>query len=98
MRLKRLFAAMLVALSLSVAFAPGAVAVPRYGSRFTGAHGYIVWVRGDNRYSRVRCTWYAGHSWHLNWWMAPHEYSWTTSDAGNWGDVRPSSLYCTFTR
>jgi hypothetical protein len=27
-----------------------------------------------------------------------HQYKWTTCDAGNWGDYRPSQLNCTYHR
>ena len=72
------------------ASAPSAEARPRFGQRYTGANGYIVWVKGDYAYSRVRCAWWAGRNWSINYLLAPGQYKWTTSDAGNWGAHPPA--------
>ena len=96
--MRRIIAAVAIIAALTLTMAPAAQAVPRFGQRWTPAHGYIVWVRGDFAYSRVHCTWYAGRSRSLNWLMRPNQYSWTTSDAGSWGDTRPTQLNCTYRR
>jgi hypothetical protein len=90
--------AVLAAMLLVGLVAAPASAVPRFGQRYTNAHGYIVWVRNDGLWSRVHCEWNAGRHWTLNWRLSPREYSWTTSDAGNWGDQRPQDLECTYRR
>lgn len=79
--------------------APPAQAVPRYGYRYTASHGYIVWNRNDYQGPvRARCHWNAGGYWHTNWLLSNGEFEWTTSDAGNWGNVRPRNLTCTYIR
>jgi hypothetical protein len=97
--MKRIMLMVLVVVTLLVAVGSApASAVPRYGSRHTANNGFIVWVRNDAQWSRVRCTWFAGRRWTLNWRLSPREYNWTTSDAGNWGDRRPQDLECTYRR
>lgn len=97
--MRKIIAAVGVVAALTLTVAPAAQAAPTFGQRHTLAHGYIVWTEGDARWSRVHCTWYAGNtSWHLNTLLAPHAYKWTTSDAGGWGDNRPSQLDCTYRR
>ena len=89
---------LLSTLGVGAITASPAQARPHFGQRYTAANGYIVWVRGDYAYSRVRCTWWAGREWHSNWLVRPRAYEWTTSDAGNWGNTRPQSLNCTYHR
>jgi hypothetical protein len=97
--MKRIIATVATVAALTLTMAPAAQAVPRYGHRHTSANGWIVWVRGDSAWSRSRCTWNAGNrSWHVNWLLKPHQYKWTTSDPGSWGDNRPSQLNCTYHR
>jgi hypothetical protein len=97
--MRRIIAAVAIVAALTLTMAPAAQAAPTYGRRFTAAHGYIVWTEGDARWSRVHCTWYAGNrSWRLSWLLAPHQYKWTTSDAGGWGDYSPRQLDCTYRR
>jgi hypothetical protein len=97
--MKRGFLTLALVAGLVLGLAPNAVAAPRYGEKFTGAHGYIVWVRGDAHASRVKCSWYTGGTrWTLNWYVSPYDYGWTTSDAGKWGDHRPQNLSCIYTR
>ena len=79
---------------------PPAQAVPRYGQRYTAAHGYIVWNRNDYQGAiRARCSWYAGNRrWTTNWVLSSGEFEWTTSDAGNFGNNRPRNLDCNYIR
>jgi hypothetical protein len=97
--MRRIIAAVAIVAALTLTMTPAAQAAPTFGRRFTAAHGYTVWVRGDFAWSRVHCTWYAGsRSWSLNTLLAPHAYKWTTSDAGSWGDYSPRQLDCTYRR
>jgi hypothetical protein len=98
--MKRTIAAVAIVAALTLTMAPAAQAAPHFGRRWTSAWGFIVWVQGGGAfYMRSRCTWTAGNrSWHVSWLLSPHEYKWTTSDTGGWGDHRPRHLNCTFTR
>ena len=92
MPMKRIIAAMAIVAALTLTMAPAAQAEPRFGQRHTGSNGWIVWVRGDFAWSRSRCTWTAGNrSWHVNWLLRPHQYKWTTSDAGAGATTGPAS-------
>lgn len=91
----------LLLIALLFVIRPGqADAAPRYGQSFNSRHGHIVWVRGDWAYSRVHCTWNTrnGRSWRFSWLMKPYQYSWTTTDAGSWGNSRAYNLNCTYRR
>lgn len=97
--MKRLLVIFAVTAALVLGQAGTAVAVPRYGSRFTAAHGWIVWANNDRFYPiRTRCHWRAGAYWHTSWRIRPGGYAWTTSDAGSWGDNRPIGLRCSYVR
>jgi hypothetical protein len=97
--MKKLLIGIVLITSLLV-LAPPAQATPRYGYRYTAAHGYIVWNRNDYQGPvRARCSWYAqGTRWTTNWFLSSGEYKWTTSDAGNWGNRRPRNLRCNYVR
>jgi len=98
-QMKRIIAAVAIAAALTLTMAPAAEAAPRFGRRHTASSGYIVWVRGDSDYARVHCSWYANSKrWKFSWLIRPHEYKWTTSDSGAWGDYRPTQLDCTYHR
>jgi hypothetical protein len=89
----------IVLITSLLALAPSTQAAPRYGYRWTAAHGYIVEVRGDARPSRYRCTWTAGGDrWVFAHYLPAYGYQWTTSDAGNWGNARPRNLDCNYVR
>ena len=97
--MKRIIAAVAIVAALTLTMAPAAEAAPRFGQRHTSSNGWIVWVRGAFAWSRSRCTWTAGNrSWHVSWLLRPYQYKWTTCDAGNGGDYRPSQLNSTYHR
>jgi hypothetical protein len=99
--MRRLMLVLAVAALLLVGLVPSASAAPAFGSRWTARHGWIVWADNDRAYPiRTRCSWFAGGSrWTTNWRLAAYVgYSWTTSDAGNWGNRRPRNLHCSYRR
>lgn len=91
---KTLIATLLAGLLMFSAVTP-AQATVRYGSRLTAAHGWIVEVK-NNEPHRIRadCEWWAGHWWHTRWWINAYRSKWTTSDGGDFGDVKPRHLRC----